>query len=350
MPSQRALSRLGRVALAVLTVLALVGCVPGAGSSDVPRRLAAESGAGPIHTTLNLYAYAVPKVAYDELVPAFRRTPAGAGVAVQQSFGASGDQSRKVVSGAAADIVNFSVEPDITRLVEAGLVEPDWRAGAHGGVPYGSVVTLVVRAGNPKNIRDWDDLLRPGIEVVMPNPFSSGSAKWNLLAPYAAKSDGGRNPAAGLAYVEELVHDHVELQPKSGREATEAFLQGTGDVLLSYENEALFIERKGEPVEHITPAVTIRVDNPAAVLAASPNRDAAQRFLDFMNSADGQRILAETGFRPADPDIAREFAAEFPAPDQLWSIDDLGGWAAVEANLFKAGTGSIAQIYEGVAR
>ncbi|HHV20078.1 MAG TPA: sulfate ABC transporter substrate-binding protein [Propionibacterium sp.] len=339
-----------RAAVALLLVLALVGCVPGGGASDVPRRLALDSGTEGTHTTLNLFAYAVPKVAYDELVPAFGRTSGGRGIAIQQSFGASGDQSRKVAAGAAADIVNFSVEPDITRLVEAGLVDPEWRAGAHDGVPYGSVVTIVVRAGNPKNIRDWDDLLRPGIEVVTPNPFSSGAAKWNLLAPYAAKSDGGRDPAAGLAYVRELVHNHVKLQPKSGREATEAFLQGTGDVLLSYENEALFIERKGEPVEHVIPDVTFRIDNPAAVLAGSPNRDAAQQFLDFVNSADGQRILAETGFRPADPAIAREFATEFGSPDKLWSIDDLGGWPTVDANLFKAGSGSIAQIYEGAAR
>src|SRR5690606_19335033 len=174
------------------------------------------------------------------------------------------DQSRKIARGAPADIVSFSLEPDITRLVDAGLVDPDWNADATRGVPFGSVVTLVVRAGNPKNIRGWDDLLRPDVEVVTPNPFSSGSAKWNLLAPYAAASDGGADEAAGLAYISELVGEHVKIQPKSGREATESFLQGSGDVLLSYENEALFIERKGDPVEHVTPPQTFKIENPAA--------------------------------------------------------------------------------------
>ncbi|MDO5498854.1 MAG: sulfate ABC transporter substrate-binding protein [Propionibacteriaceae bacterium] len=336
-----------RAVLAILLVCALVGCVPGGSASDVPRRLSAAEGGQEVHTILTLYAYGVPKVAYDELVPAYRQTPAGQGVDIQQSYGASGDQSRKVASGAAADLVNFSVEPDVTRLVDAGLVAPDWPAGPHSGVPFGSVVTMVVRAGNPHNIRDWDDLLRPGIEVVTPNPFSSGSAKWNLLAPYAAAADGGRDPEAGLAYISELIRDHVQLQPKSGREATEAFLQGSGDVLLSYENEALFIERKGDPVEHVIPPVTFRIDNPAAVLADSPNRAAAEDFLGFVHSAEGQRILAETGFRPADEAVATEYAHVFPEPATLWTIDDLGGWPTVDRELFAAGSGSIATIYEG---
>ena len=166
----------------------------------------------------------------------------------QQSYGASGDQSRKVEAGAEADFVNFSVEPDITRLVDAGLVDEDWNANEHKGIPFGSVVTIVVRKGNPKGIKDWDDLLQPGVEVVTPNPFSSGSAKWNLLAPYAAKSDGGDGPDGRARTTStSSSSDHVKVQPKSGREATETFLQGTGDVLLSYENEALFIERKRRP-------------------------------------------------------------------------------------------------------
>ena len=144
--------------------------------------------------TINLYAYAVPKVGFDKIIPAFNATDAGKGVAFQQSYGASGDQSRKVEAGAAADIVNFSVEPDVTRLVDAGLVDKGWSSGEHKGIPFGSVVTIVVRKGNPKGIKDWDDLLEPGVEVVTPNPFSSGSAKWNLLALYAAKSSGARTP------------------------------------------------------------------------------------------------------------------------------------------------------------
>lgn len=338
--------RTSRIFLVLFLVMALAGCA-GGGASDAPRSEA--TTAGDAHTTLNLFAYAVPKVAYDSLVPAYQQTPAGQGVEIQQSYGASGDQSRKVAAGAQADLVNFSVEPDITRLVDAGLVDPAWDSGPHAGIPYGSVVTIVVRQGNPKNIRDWDDLLRPGVEVVTPNPFSSGSAKWNLLAPYAAKSQGGQDPQAGLDFVQRLV-DHVRLQPKSGREATEAFLQGSGDALLSYENEALFVQRNGDPVEHVTPGTTFRIDNPAALISTSPNREAAQQFLDFLHSRQGQEIVAQAGFRPADTAVAQEYAADFPAPSQLWTIDDLGGWDTVDEELFKQGSGSIATIYEGAGR
>lgn len=343
------MARLFRMLLTLVVMAAAVGCVPGGGASDEPRRNGG-GVSGPVRTTLTLYAYAVPKVAFDPLVPAFQQTPAGQGVEIQQSYGASGDQSRKVVAGAHADVVNFSVEPDVTRLIDAGLVDPGWQAGAHGGVPFGSVVTLVVRAGNPKNIRDWDDLLRPDIEVVTPNPFSSGAAKWNLLAPYAAKSAGGTDPDAGLAYLGRLVRDQIRIQPKSGREATEAFLQGNGDVLLSYENEALFIQRQDEPVEHVTPDVTFRIDNPATVLAHSPNRATAQQFLNFVHSPSGQRIVADAGFRPVDPEVAKAYAETFPAPEKLWTIDDLGGWARVDAELFMANSGSIARIYEEAIR
>ena len=168
--------------------------------------------------------------------------------------------------------MNFSVEPDVTRLVKSGQVDDDWNQDEHKGIPFGSVVTIVTRKGNPKQITTWDDLLKPGVEIVTPNPFSSGSAKWNLLAPYAEKSNGGQDQKAGLAYLSKLISDHVKVQPKSGREATETFLQGTGDVLLSYENEALFVERNGEEVEHVTPDTTFKIENPVAVLNTSKTR------------------------------------------------------------------------------
>ncbi|MDM7488293.1 sulfate ABC transporter substrate-binding protein [Rhodococcus sp. CSLK01-03] len=333
-------------ALAALGATVLTAC--SGGSSDTVG--GGESSGDGSGGTINLYAYAVPKPGFDKLIPAFQATEEGAGVEFQQSYGASGDQSRKVKDGAEADFVNFSVEPDITRLVDAGLVEADWNSGPHNGIPFGSVVTIVVREGNPKNITDWDDLLQPGLEVVTPNPFSSGSAKWNLLAPYAAKSDGGANPQAGLDYVTTLVNEHVKIQPKSGREATEAFLQGSGDVLLSYENEALFIERNGDPVEHVTPPTTFKIENPAAVLTNSKNAEKARAFADFLYTPQAQRLWAEAGFRPVDPAVAEEFAADFPQPAKLWTIADLGGWKAVDEQLFKAETGSIAVIYDNATK
>jgi len=332
------------------SALALSACA-GGGSADTVAAAqngpAAAKGSG---GTINLYAYAVPKVGFDKVIPAFNATEAGKGVAFQQSYGASGDQSRKVEAGAAADIVNFSVEPDVTRLVDAGLVEKGWNAGEHKGIPFGSVVTIVVRKGNPEGIKDWDDLLRPGIEVVTPNPFSSGSAKWNLLAPYAAKSAGGKDAKAGLAYISSLVQDHVKIQPKSGREATEAFLQGSGDVLLSYENEALFIERGGDPVQHVTPPQTFKIENPVAVLSKSPNAAKAKAFNDFLYTPEAQRLWAEAGFRPVDASVAQQFAKDFPEPQRLWTIEDLGGWKAVNDSLFKKDVGSIAVIYDKATR
>ena len=251
-----------------------------------------------------------------------------------------------VESGLPADIVNFSVEPDVTRLVKSGQVDETWNQGEHKGVPFGSVVTIVTRKGNPEAIKTWDDLLKPGIEVVTPNPFSSGSAKWNLLAPYAEKSNGGANPQAGLDYLQKLIGEHIKVQPKSGREATETFLQGTGDVLLSYENEALFAERNGEEVEHTTPPVTFRIDNPVAVLNSSENKEKAQAFVDFLYTKEGQTKWAEAGFRPVDQEVAQQFASEFPAPEKLWTIDDLGGWGKVNEELFEPETGSVAKLYD----
>ena len=335
--------RIAFAAVAAAASLVMSACA-GGGASDTAGAAAAAAPADA--TTVNLYAYAVPKVGYDKLIPAFQATEAGKDVQFQQSYGASGDQSRKVEAGAEADFVNFSVEPDITRLVDAGLVDPAWNSNEHQGIPFGSVVTIVVREGNPKGIADWDDLLEPGVEVVTPNPFSSGSAKWNLLAPYAAKSNGGVDEQAGLDYISKLVGEHVEIQPKSGREATEAFLQGSGDVLLSYENEALFIEGKGDPVEHVTPPQTFKIENPAAVLTKSPNAVKAKAFNDFLYTPEAQRLWAEAGFRPVDTTVAAEFADDFPQPEKLWTIADLGGWKQVDSTLFKKDVGSIAKIYD----
>ena len=334
-------------ALALVTTSACSG-----GSSDVVGAPAATQApaAGGSGGTINLYAYAVPKPGFDKLIPAFTATAAGQGVTFQQSYGASGDQSRKVAAGAAADFVNFSVEPDVTRLVDAGLVDKSWNAGPHKGIPFGSVVTIVVRKGNPKGIKDWDDLLKPGVNVVTPNPFSSGSAKWNLLAPYSAKSDGGKNAQAGLDYVSALVKDHVTTQPKSGREASDTFLQGTGDALISYENEAIFLERGGDPVEHVTPPTTFKIENPAAVVKTSTNLATATAFNDYIYTSAAQSLLAQAGFRPVDEAVAKEYASSFPTPAKLWTIDDLGGWKTVDKALFAKDTGTIAVIYDAATK
>src|SRR6195952_95037 len=229
MPSSKPKAIRSLTAAGAIAVTASLLAACGGGASDV----AGESAGPAAATTLTLVAYAVPQPGWDKIIPAFAATPEGKGVAVTTSYGASGDQSRGVVDGKPADIVNFSVEPDVTRLVKADKVAKDWNADATKGIPFGSVVSLVVRKGNPKNIKDWDDLLQPGLEVVTPSPLSFGSAKWNLLAPYAAKSNGGKDAQAGLDYLSKLVSEHIKTRPGSGREATDVFLQGTGDVLIS---------------------------------------------------------------------------------------------------------------------
>lgn len=322
------------------TATVLAAC--GGGSSDV----VGGDGQSAADTTLTLVAYAVPEPGWSKIIPAFAATPEGKGVAVTTSYGASGDQSRAVVDGKPADIVNFSVEPDVSRLVKANKVASDWNKDVTKGIPFGSVVTLVVRKGNPKNIRDWDDLLAPGVEVVTPSPLSSGSAKWNLLAPYAATSNGGQNQQAGLDFVTKLVNEHVKTRPGSGREATDVFLQGSGDVLISYENEAINIERQGKPVEHSNPPQTFKIENPVAVVNTSAHLDKATALKNFLYTPEGQKIWAQAGFRPVDPAVAAEFTADFPVPQKLWTITDLGGWSAVDPALFDKENGAITKIYK----
>jgi sulfate/thiosulfate-binding protein len=327
---------------AALALTAAVVAACGGGASDVA------GGGGPTgaHTTLTLVAYAVPEPGWSKVIPAFNATDQGKGVQITTSYGASGDQSRGVVDGKPADIVNFSVEPDVTRLVKAGKVSADWNKDVTRGIPFGSVVTLVVRKGNPKNIRDWDDLLRPGIEVISPSPLSSGSAKWNLLAPYAAKSNGGQNQQGGLDFVQQLVSQHIKLRPGSGREATDVFVQGSGDVLISYENEAINTERQGKPVEHVTPPQTFKIDNPVAVVSTSTHLDKATEFKNYLYTVEAQKLWAQAGFRPVDPGVAADFAENFPTPQKLWTIADLGGWNTVDPQLFDKDNGSITKIYK----
>ncbi|MBV8862592.1 MAG: extracellular solute-binding protein [Mycobacterium sp.] len=324
-----------------LTVAASIIAACHGGASDVV------GGGGPTnaHTSITLVAYSAPEPGWSKVIPAFNASQEGKGVQVITSYGASGDQSRGVVDGKPADLVNFSVEPDITRLVKAGKVSNDWDKDATKGIPFGSVVTLVVRPGNPKNIKDWDDLLRPGVEVITPSPLSSGSAKWNLLAPYAIKSGGGHNPLAGIDFINKLVGQHVKLRPASGREATDVFVQGSGDVLISYENEAILAQRQGKPVTQVHPSQTFKIENPLAVVIGSAQIDAATAFKNFQYTAQAQKLWAAAGFRPVDPAVAAEVRGQFPMPVKLWTIADLGGWDTVDAQLFDKKSGSITRIY-----
>lgn len=338
-------TRISRLAAAVAAASVLLAACSGAGASD------SAGGAAPSQQaarTLNLYGFSVAKPAIDALGTAYAATAEGAGTTIQASYGASGDQSRKVAAGAPADLVIFSLAPDVTRLVQPGLVAKDWEANGKGS-PFGSVVVFVVREGNPKQLHDWNDLLRPGITVVTPNPLSSGSAQWNLLAPYSQASNGGRDPQGGLDYVTKLVNDHIRTQPASAAEATESFRQGTGDVLLSYENEALAAIKAGDAFEIVVPPHTFKIENAAAPIVTSAKADEAAKFLAYVSSPAGQEVVAKAGYRPADAGVLSRHS-EFPTPTMLWTIADLGGWPAVTASLFDKTTGAITQIYTKATR
>src|SRR5215207_8062884 len=243
----------------VLPSLILSGCGGGGGGEG--------SGGG---GSLTLVAYSTPRAAYEQLTSDFGETEAGQGVTFETSFGSSGEQSRAVEGGLPADVVAFSLEPDVTRLVEAGLVEENWSDNEYNGMVTDSVVVLVVRAGNPEGIQGWDDLTQEGIEVITANPFTSGGARWNVMAAYGAQLEQGRSEEEAIEYLRQLFAN-VPVQDKSARESLGTFTGGKGDVLLAYENEAIQAQEEGEDLEYVVPDQTILIENPIAVTTDSQN-------------------------------------------------------------------------------
>jgi sulfate transport system substrate-binding protein len=323
----------------VAAAMLAVGC---GGSSD------SSSGGGTSNLDsskgeINLVAYSTPEVVYDEIIPDFAKTAAGEGIGFKTSYGASGDQSRAVEAGQPADYVSFSTEPDMTRLVDAGLVDSSWKDGPTKGLVTTSVVAFVVRKGNPKNIQTWDDLVKPGVKVLTPNPFTSGAAKWNLLAAYGANG-GLQDPAQGLAYLKKLLDNNVVAQDKSGRDALQNFTSGTGDVLLSYEYEATTAQKKGEDVDYVLPDDTVKIDIDVATTTKAP--EAAKSFLDYVLSKPAQERFAAWGYRPVDESVLAAHKKDFPTPKGLFTIEDFGGWEKANA-LFDLETGgAIAKLEE----
>jgi sulfate/thiosulfate-binding protein len=298
------------------------------------------AGAGPA-AHLTLVAYSTPREAYAGIIPAFTRSPQGQGVTFDQSFGASGDQSRAVEAGLPADVVAFSLEPDISRLVKDGLVSPNWSKNAYHGMVTDSVVVIVVRAGNPRHIHGWDDLIKPGVEVITPNPFTSGGARWNVMAAYASRITAGKSAQQAVAYLSDLFA-HVAVQDKSARESMQTFVGGKGDAMLAYENEAIQAKRAGNAIEYIVPDDTILIENPVATVTGSQNALTAQAFVDFLYSRAAQNIFGGFGYRPVVWAVAKTF--NFPKVAHLSKIGDFGGWDAVQKQFFDPHTGIMAQI------
>ncbi len=338
-----------RGSLAVIAAIATAGAIAACGgSSDTTSTssgAAASSGAkSGSDTQLALVAYSTPKKAYDALTAAFAQTSAGEGVRFSQSFGASGSQSRAVDSGQPADVVAFSTTPDITRLVKDGIVAKTWDGNAYKGISSDSVVVFVVRKGNPQHIAGWDDLIKPGTDVITPNPSTSGSARWNILAGYGAELKEGRSPAEALAYVKTLLTKNVSVQDSSASAALQTFTSGKGDVLLDYESDAIAAEKAGDAIQYIVPKQTILIQTPIAVTAKSSHAAQAQAFLNWQWSAAGQTIWAEQGYRPVMASVASQYASKFPTPPQLFTIQFLGGWTKVKSTFFDPSKGEITKI------
>ena len=334
------------VLAAVLAVAALIAAGCGGASDTAGDGSSTTASAGKGATKLSLVAYSTPQVVYDQVIPGFQETNAGKGVGFLESFGASGDQSRAVEAGLPADVVAFSLAPDMDRLVKAGLVAKTWADTPTDGLISKSVASLIVRKGNPKDIHTWDDLLRPGIKVLTPNPFTSGAAKWNIMAAYGAKSDGGKDPKAGLAYLRQLLTKHVTAQDKSGREALQNFASGNGDVLISYENEAITAQKKGQSFDYVIPQKTILIENPIAVTATSKHPEQAKAFLAYALSKPAQERFADWGYRPVNQEVLDANKSKFPNPSGLFTIADLGGWKKVNDEMFDPEKGSVAKIEE----
>jgi sulfate/thiosulfate transport system substrate-binding protein len=291
--------------------------------------------------TIRLVAYSTPREAYDKLIDDFNDTPAGRDTSFEQSYGASGEQARAVINGLRADVVAFSLEPDMTSLVKAKLVAPTWKKNQYDGMVTRSVVVFAVRKGNPKKIRTWADLIKPDIDVVTPNVQTSGGAKWNVMAAYGAQRKIGKSHAQSVKYLEKL-YDHVVSQDKSAREALQTFMAGRGDVLLAYENEAIFAQKKNQPIDYVIPKATITIENPIAVTKTSGNKTTANAFLRFLRTKPAQLVFGESGYRPVLRSAARQFG--FPVPKLQFSIKYLGGWGKVDKRFFDPRTGIVTKI------
>jgi sulfate transport system substrate-binding protein len=330
-------NRLIALAAAALVVPAILsGCAASSGSSGGDDKV-------------SVVGFSVLKTANEPVISAFQKTDAGKGVGFTTSYGASGDQARAVIGGLHADEVHLSLEPDMAKLVDSGDVDKSWDQNATHGILTDSVVVFLVRKGNPLGIHSWDDLVKPGVKVITPNPESSGSAKWNILAAWAhAANAPGGNDTEAKDFVTKLLHNTVAM-PGSGSDALASFLAGNGDVLLAYENDSIEARAAGDDVDYIVPDDTLLIQNPAAVTTnASP---AAKDFLDFQQSLEGQTLYAEAGFRPVisgvrtDVPGANDPSDPFPAVKTLYTVDkNFGGWPEADPKYFDDTSGIITKI------
>jgi sulfate transport system substrate-binding protein len=298
---------------------------------------------------LSLVAYSTPREAYAKLIPLFQKTPAGQDVNFTQSYGSSGEQTRAVKAGLKADIVALSLAPDVDELVSAGMVDAKWKKQSYKGMATNSVVVFVVRDGNPKKIRGWNDLLRSDVEVVTPNPFTSGGARWNVMAAYGAWRKAGKTDKQAQANLLNLFRN-VVVQDTSARASLNTFNSGKGDVLLAYENEALFARTQGLDLQFVIPKATILIENPIAVIKSSPDKAAANAFLRFLRTPAAQQVFADNGYRPVVSSVLERNRKKFPVRPGEFTIDQLGlgGWEKVQKRFFDPKSSVMARIQRQV--
>lgn len=309
----------------LITVLLATGCSAGAPSAN----------GGEVK--LVLAAYTTPREAYRELIPIFQqqwKDKTGQNVVFEESYQGSGAQSRAVAEGFEADLVALSLEADVIRLENAGLITHDWRSKPFGGMVSTSVVAFAVREGNPRNIQDWADLTQPGLNILTPNPKTSGGAMWNILGLYGAAQrgyvEGYSADDAGAQDFLLAVLQNVTVMDKSARDSIVNFEKGIGDVAITYENEVLVGQQAGQTYELVLPTSTIQIDNPIAIVDTYVDkhgtREVAEAFLDFLFTAEAQQIFAKYGLRSPDPEVARATADTYPPIQDLFTIAQFGGW------------------------
>ena len=286
-------------------------------------------------TKLSLVAYSTPREAYGKLIPLFQKTPAGDGVSFSQSYGASGEQTRAIKAGLDADVVALSLAPDMDELVAAGKVDAKWKKQSYKGMVTNSVVVFVVRDGNPKKIKSWNDLLRPDVDIVTPNPFTSGGARWNVMAAYGSWRKQGKTDKQAQANLLKM-WKNVVVQDTSARASLSTFNSGKGDVLLAYENEAYFSRMQGLDLQWVIPKTTILIENPIAVTKDSSDKSAANAFLRYLRTPAAQQVFADYGYRPVVKSVENANRKKFPVRPGLFTIDQLGlgGWEKVQKRFF----------------
>jgi sulfate transport system substrate-binding protein len=329
--------RIAKLSLVALFVLAfsifLHGC---AGQKGVENKV-----------TLILGGYTTPREAYGKAVlPAFQtywKEKTGKDVEFQESYQGSGAQSRAIIGGFEADIAALSLEGDIDKIAEAGLITHDWKSAPNRGMVSTSIVVIAVRAGNPKNIKDWADIAKPGLNVLTPDPKTSGGAQWNINAIYGAALRGYAGvPKDDKAAAQEFLKNvlrNVSIMDRGARESITTFEKGVGDVAITYENEVLVARQAGQNYDFVVPRSTILIENPVALIDKNVDkhgvREAAQEFVKFLFTEEAQRGYAKYGLRPVVPTaVSAETMAQFPKVEDLWKIDFLGGWKRVTDEIY----------------